>query len=121
MDLFNTVILFFMFGFIFNLVGVFVFYASSSVKLNSLSVHDADKARGFVLGRRRFIHMNVSDFMVHVKVLTILIPFHHFLLSLLYTYVLFKHPGVFGVYRAFSVTEKWSAFPLVKINPHEIK
>jgi len=121
MDLFHTISSFVAVGFLTNLVGVFIFYMSSVFKMNSLTVHDADKARVFVLSRRRFIHTNVSDFMIHVKVLTILIPFHHFLISLLYMFILFKHDGVFGVYRAFSVTEKWSAFPLVKINPHGIK
>jgi len=121
MELLESFYILLTFGILINLVGVFVFFISSSLKLKSLNVHEKKLTKDFLINRKIYICTNVSDFLVHVKVLTILIPGHHFLLSLLYTYVLFKHDGVFGVYSAFSVTEKWSAFPLVKINPRGIK
>jgi len=116
---YSTVIDFFVFGLMLNGIGACIGFVAINLKVRCLSINECTEFMRFLYSRKMFMITQVTDFAKVLKCLTVLVPGHLLVLSIVFSYNLIRYRGLQGIIRGVSQTERISIMPLVKYNLKE--
>jgi len=117
---YDAVIDFFIFGLILNGIGACIGIVAINLKVRNFSIDECTDYMKFSYSRKMFMITQVTEFARALRCLTVLVPGHLLVLSIVFSYNLIRYRGVQGIIRGVSQMERISIMPLVNYNLKEL-